>query len=181
MARKRFDDSNCSVARALNEVGDWWSLLVVLHAMYGTRRFVDFQKELGIARNILCDRLSRLVDNQVLKKVEVGEHGSRCEYRLTEKGRDLFPIVVALRQWGQKYGAEVVENPVLVDERDRLPIGPTSILSHDGRILGPADLYLVDRSKLGVRADGTFAEAGETPDRGEVVDFTRARKGRSAA
>ena len=58
---------------------------------------------------------------------------------------------------------------------------PSSILSHDGRILGPADLYLVDRSKLGVRADGTFAEAGDTPDRGEVVDFTRARNGRSAA
>ena len=56
MARKRFDDSSCSVARALNEVGDWWSLLIVLHAMYGTRRFVDFQQELGIAKNILVGK-----------------------------------------------------------------------------------------------------------------------------
>lgn len=103
MARKRFDDSNCSVARALNEVGDWWSLLIVLHAMYGTRRFVDFQQQLGIAKNILCDRLTKLVDNEVLRKVDVGEHGSRFEYRLTEKGRDLFPVVVALRQWGDKW------------------------------------------------------------------------------
>ena len=103
MARKRFDDSSCSVARALNEVGDWWSLLIVLHAMYGTRRFVDFQQELGIAKNILCDRLARLVDNEVLRKVDVGEHGSRFEYRLTEKGRDLFPVVIALRQWGDKW------------------------------------------------------------------------------
>ena len=108
MARKRFDDSNCSVARALNEVGDWWSLLIVLHAMYGTRRFVDFQQQLGIAKNILCDRLAKLVDNEVLRKVDVGEHGSRFEYRLTEKGRDLFPVVVALRQWGDKWNPSAI-------------------------------------------------------------------------
>jgi DNA-binding HxlR family transcriptional regulator len=143
MARKRFDDSNCSVARALNEVGDWWSLLVVLHAMYGTRRFVDFQKELGIARNILCDRLARLVDNQVLKKVEVGEHGSRFEYRLTEKGRDLFPIVVALRQWGDKWNPAPEQTPL--DLRDREtgePIQPITVQSSDGRPLSVRDVLV---------------------------------------
>ena len=72
MARKRFDDSNCSVARALNEVGDWWSLLIVLHAMYGTRRFVDFQQELGIAKNILCDRLARLVGQRGIEQSGCG-------------------------------------------------------------------------------------------------------------
>ena len=117
MARKRFDDSSCSVARALNEVGDWWSLLIVLHAMYGTRRFVDFQQQLGIAKNILCDRLAKLVDNEVLRKVDVGEHGSRFEYRLTEKGRDLFPVVVALRQWGDKWMPAPDGQPL--DLRDR--------------------------------------------------------------
>lgn len=143
MARKRFDDSNCSVARALNEVGDWWSLLVVLHAMYGTRRFVDFQKELGIARNILCDRLSRLVDNQVLKKVEVGEHGSRSEYRLTEKGRDLFPIVVALRQWGDKWNPSPEQAPL--DLRDRetgKPIRQIEVQSIDGQPLSVRDVFV---------------------------------------
>ena len=143
MARKRFDDSNCSVARALNEVGDWWSLLVVLHAMYGTRRFVDFQQELGIARNILCDRLSRLVDNQVLKKVEVGEHGSRCEYRLTEKGRDLFPIVVALRQWGDKWNPSPEQTPL--DLRDRetgKPIRQIEVQSIDGQPLSVRDVFV---------------------------------------
>ncbi len=143
MARKRFDDSNCSVARALNEVGDWWSLLVVLHAMYGTRRFVDFQRELGIARNILCDRLARLVDHQVLKKVEVGEHGSRCEYRLTEKGRDLFPIVVALRQWGDKWNPAPEQQPL--DLRDRetgKPIRPIEVLSVDGKPLSIRDVLI---------------------------------------
>ena len=75
MTRKRFDDMGCSVACALNEVGDWWSLLVVKQAMLGTRRFVDFQHSLGIAKNILCNRLSRLVDNGVMVRVDVGEHG----------------------------------------------------------------------------------------------------------
>ena len=84
-------------------------------------------------------------------------------------------------QWGQKYGAEVVENPVLVDERDRLPIGPTSILSHDGRILGPADLHLVERNNLGIRADGSKAEGGEPIDWGDVVQFTGGQKTKNAA
>src|SRR5699024_304801 len=87
MARKRSHDLSCSVARALDEVGDWWSLLIVKEAMIGTRRFVDFQHNLGIARNILCNRLAQLVENGVLVKRDVGEHGIRYEYRLTDKGR----------------------------------------------------------------------------------------------
>ena len=93
----------------------------------------------------------------------------------------MLPAMVALRQWGQKYGAEVVENPVLVDERDRLPIGPTSILSHDGRILGPSDLHLVDRANLGIRADGSRAEPGDGLKTSEVVHIDPARKSRDAA
>lgn len=157
MARKRFDDSSCSVARALNEVGDWWSLLVVLHAMYGTRRFVDFQQELGIARNILCDRLARLVDNEVLKKVEVGEHGSRFEYRLTEKGRDLFPIVIALRQWGDKWNPAPDQAPL--DLRDR----------ETGRTIRQVDVQDADGNPLTVRdvfvPEGTAAGEHKAPDR----------------
>lgn len=145
MARKRFDDSNCSVARALNEVGDWWSLLIVLQAMYGTRRFVDFQQELGIARNILCDRLARLVDNEVLRKVEVGEHGSRHEYRLTEKGRDLFPVVIALRQWGDKWNPSPEQGAL--DLRDRetgQPIQQMQVQSADGKPLTIRDVFMPD-------------------------------------
>ena len=143
MARKRFDDSNCSVARALNEVGDWWSLLIVLQAMYGTRRFVDFQKELGIARNILCDRLERLVSNEVLRKVDVGEHGSRFEYRLTDKGRDLFPVVIALRQWGDKWNPS--PDGQALDLRDRAsgrPIGTMQVQDADGQPLTIRDVFV---------------------------------------
>lgn len=152
MARKRFDDSSCSVARALNEVGDWWSLLVVLHAMYGTRRFVDFQQELGIARNILCDRLARLVDNEVLKKVEVGEHGSRFEYRLTEKGRDLFPIVIALRQWGDKWNpAPDQQAPLDLRDRDTgRTIRQVEVQDADGHPLTVRDVFVPEsRKKVG--------------------------------
>ena len=143
MARKRFDDSSCSVARALNEVGDWWSLLIVLQAMYGTRRFVDFQQELGIARNILGDRLNRLVDNDVLRKVDVGEHGPRYEYRLTDKGRDLFPVVIALRQWGDRYNP-CPDQPTL-DLRDRRtgqPVRQMEVLDADGNPLSVRDVFV---------------------------------------
>ncbi|MBN7768332.1 helix-turn-helix transcriptional regulator [Marinobacter daepoensis] len=142
MARKRFDDSKCSVARALNEVGDWWSLLIVLHAMYGTRRFVDFQQQLGIAKNILCDRLAKLVDNDVLRKVDVGEHGSRFEYRLTEKGRDLFPVVVALRQWGDKWNPTPEGLPLdLRDRETSQPIQQVTVQSSDGKTLTIRDVF----------------------------------------
>ncbi|RBP32531.1 HxlR family transcriptional regulator [Marinobacter pelagius] len=147
MARKRFDDSQCSVARALNEVGDWWSLLIVLHAMYGTRRFVDFQQELGIAKNILCDRLARLVENGVLRKVDVGEHGSRFEYRLTEKGRDLFPVVIALRQWGDKWNPAPDQGPL--DLRDRAtgrPIQEVQVRDADGQSLSIRDVFVPDEN-----------------------------------
>jgi len=150
MARKRFDDSQCSVARALNEVGDWWSLLIVLQAMYGTRRFVDFQQELGIAKNILCDRLARLVENGVLRKVDVGEHGSRFEYRLTEKGRDLFPVVIALRQWGDKWNPAPEQAPL--DLRDRAtgrPIQEVQVRDADGQPLSIRDVFVPEEDVPG--------------------------------
>jgi len=154
MAKKRFDDSNCSVARALNQVGDWWSLLVVLHAMYGTRRFVDFQQELGIAKNILCDRLGRLVDNGVLKKVDVGEHGSRFEYRLTEKGRDLFPVVIALRQWGNKWNP--APDDASLDLRDRTtgqPIQTVQVQNAEGEPITVRDVFVSAAPVSGTKKD----------------------------
>ncbi|QIL90330.1 transcriptional regulator [Microbulbifer sp. SH-1] len=143
MARKRFDDLGCSVACALNEVGDWWSLLVIKQAMLGTRRFVDFQGELGIAKNILCDRLSRLVDNGVMIRVDVGEHGTRYEYRLTDKGRDLFPVVVALRQWSERWNGNR-DDMQLVERSSGKPIAPVAVQSLQGAVLGVRDVLFVD-------------------------------------
>ncbi|HAB09230.1 MAG TPA: transcriptional regulator [Alcanivorax sp.] len=134
MVRKRFPDTHCSVARALNDVGDWWSLLVVKEAMLGTRRFVDFQQNLGIARNILCDRLARLLENGVLIKQDVGEHGTRYEYRLTDKGRDLFTVITALRQWSDRWNGES-GGPELVDRANGEPVPTVAVQSRDGRTL----------------------------------------------
>ncbi|MAL98235.1 winged helix-turn-helix transcriptional regulator [Hydrocarboniclastica marina] len=152
MSRKRFDDSDCSVARALDEVGDWWSLRVVLQAMYGTRRFVDFQSELGIARNILCNRLEKLVENGVLRKEDVGAHGCRFEYRLTDKGRELFPVLVALRQWGDRW-TPAPGGSLDLRCRDGLPIAPVAVQDQQGRALDIRQVVLGPR-------EGSPAKAG---------------------
>ncbi|MFO8141929.1 MAG: helix-turn-helix domain-containing protein [Marinobacter sp.] len=160
MARKRFDDSSCSVARALNEVGDWWSLLIVLHAMYGTRRFVDFQQQLGIAKNILCDRLARLVDNEVLRKEEVGAHGSRFEYRLTEKGRDLFPVVVALRQWGDKWNPAPDGAPLDLRDLDTgEPVQTVTVRNAEGQPLSIRDVFVAEDLEASSKSGGASGKA----------------------
>jgi len=105
MERKRFEDMHCSVAQCLEVVGDWWTMLVVRDAFFGVRRFDEFQERLGISRNILTQRLSWLVEQDVMEKVPYSEHPPRYEYRLTAKGRDLWPILDAMRQWGDKHAA----------------------------------------------------------------------------
>lgn len=173
--------TECGLPQALEVMGERWSFMILRASFNGLHHFEEFLSELGIARNILSNRLAKLVGHGILKRDPCADDKRKIEYRLTDKGLDLLPAMVALRQWGQKYGAEVVENPVLVDERDRLPIGPTSILSHDGRILGPKDLHLVERGRLGIRADGTTAEPDSPLERGRVVSLANHRKTQSAA
>jgi DNA-binding HxlR family transcriptional regulator len=103
--RKSFAGMHCSVAQCLEMVGDWWTMLVIRDVFIGVRRFDEFQQRLGISRNILIQRLTSLVDNGILEKRPYSEHPPRYEYRLTEKGRDLWPVLVAMRQWGDKYAA----------------------------------------------------------------------------
>ena len=173
--------TECGLPQALEVMGERWSFMILRASFNGLHHFEEFLSELGIARNILSNRLAKLVDHGILKRDPCPDDRRKIEYRLTEKGYDLLPAMVALRQWGQKYGNEVVENPVLVDERDRLPIGPTSMLSHDGRILGPQDLWLVERSNVGLRADGSRAQEGEPLTFGSVVDLDALRKKQAAA
>jgi DNA-binding HxlR family transcriptional regulator len=96
---------DCSVAQCLELVGEWWSFLIVRDALLGVTRFEEFQRRLGISRNILQARLTTLVDGGVLTKVPYSVHPPREEYRLTRKGRDLWPVVNAMRQWGDRYAA----------------------------------------------------------------------------
>ena len=105
MQRRSFEDMNCSVAQCLEVVGEWWSLLIVRDAFLGVRRFDDFQARLGISRNILNQRLLHLVDYGVLERMPYQDNPPRSEYRLTDKGRDLWQVVTAMRQWGDKWAA----------------------------------------------------------------------------
>lgn len=143
----------CGLPEALEVMGERWAFMILRAAFNGVKHFEEFLEELGIARNILSSRLVKLVEHGIFDREPCPGDRRRVEYRLTGKGMDLLPAMIALRQWGQKYGAEVMENPVLVDERDRLPIGGVAILSHDGRALGPEELNLVDRACVGVPPD----------------------------
>jgi DNA-binding HxlR family transcriptional regulator len=106
MRRKSFEEMNCSVAQTLEVVGEWWTMLIVRDSFLGVTRFDDFQRRLGISRNILADRLDHLVDRGVLTRVPYQEHPVRHDYRLTEKGRDLWLVLTAMRQWGDRWEAE---------------------------------------------------------------------------
>jgi len=103
--RKSFADMHCSVAQCLEVVGEWWSMLILRDVFLGVTRFEDIQRRLGIARNILNLRLNHLVETGVLKKVPYSDHPPRYDYRLTDKGRDLWPVLTAMRQWGDQYAA----------------------------------------------------------------------------
>jgi DNA-binding HxlR family transcriptional regulator len=114
--RKSFEDLNCSVAQCLEVVGEWWTLLIVRDAFFGVSRFDEFEERLGIARNVLTQRLERLVETGIFERVPYQEHPVRYDYRLTARGRDLAPVLTAMRQWGDRWAA---------------PDGPPVELVHD--------------------------------------------------
>jgi len=136
--RTRFDDWDCSIARTVDMLGDWWTPLVIRTAFLGARRFDDFQSALGIPRNVLTDRLRTLEDQGVLERRQYSERPPRFEYRLTEKGIDLYPVIITMMAWGDRWldwpdgppmrlvhrdTGETLD-PVLVDRRTGEPIDP---------------------------------------------------------
>ena len=118
MLPRSYDGQNCSIARALEVLGDRWTILVIRDAFLGVRRFEDFQRDLGVARNVLTDRLGRLVDEGILERVLYQERPARHEYRLTEKGIDLWPVTIALLQWGDRHYVPEAGRPRVVRHRD---------------------------------------------------------------
>jgi DNA-binding HxlR family transcriptional regulator len=112
-----YKDQQCSIAAALEVVGERWSLLIIREVLLGVRRFDALQSDLGVARNVLQTRLTRLLDQGVLEKRQYQEHPPRYEYMLTEKGLDLWPTIVALMHWGDRYAAPDAGPPVLLEHR----------------------------------------------------------------
>jgi DNA-binding HxlR family transcriptional regulator len=119
--KRDYESQNCSIARALEVVGERWTLLIVRDAFLGLRRFDEFQANLGIARNVLTDRLNRLVAEGILERVLYSRRPERFEYRLTPKGRELNVALAGLRQWGDKYVSEKPPS-VLRRRADRKPV-----------------------------------------------------------
>ncbi|CAM5602681.1 Transcriptional regulator OS=Streptomyces alboniger OX=132473 GN=CP975_04720 PE=4 SV=1 [Streptomyces alboniger] len=134
VSRTRFDDSDCPVARSVDAIGDWWSLLIVRDAFDGSRRFGEFQRGLGVAKNILTARLRTLVAGGVLESVPASDGSAYREYVLTPKGKALFPVIVALRQWGEEnFFAPGEPHSQLVDRRQGRRLRTLEVLSADGR------------------------------------------------
>ena len=148
MKRKSLCTTNCPIARALDVIGDWWSLLLVRDAFFGKRRFSEFHKSLGLAKNILCTRLQKLVSHGIFEACPASDGSTYQEYMLTEKGRRLYLVLVALRQWGENFLFNEGEVDLLLVDRDNgQPVKPLELRSQDGRLLGPADLRTVKTSE----------------------------------
>jgi DNA-binding HxlR family transcriptional regulator len=143
MRRKTFARMNCSIARALEQIGEWWTFLIVREAFMRTRRFDDFQRNLGIARNILSARLKKLVARGVLERRPAPDDSRRIEYRLTRKGRELFPVLLTLREWGDRWVVGIDRAPVVVVDRESSQPVEVRVTSRDGRLLGASDVRMV--------------------------------------
>lgn len=134
MKHASFADMHCSIARALEMIGPWWAFLILRDAFMGIRRFKEFERSLGIAKNTLSSRLKLLVDNGLLKKMPAADGSKYAEYHLTEKGKELFPILVSISQWGDKWAAhEDGPKVVIIDKRDGDPIPQQTIMDRSGK------------------------------------------------
>jgi DNA-binding HxlR family transcriptional regulator len=141
--RTSFEKAECPIARSLDALGDWWSLLIIRDAFLGFRRFGEFQTHLGCAKNILTVRLRTLVDQGILATAPASDGSAYQEYLLTPKGRGVFPVLVALRQWSEEFAGEGAGFPeVLVDRSKGQPVRRLELRAQDGRLLGDGDIRL---------------------------------------
>lgn len=147
MLGRTYDSQTCSVAGSLELIGERWTLLIIRDAFMGARRFEDFQRRTGIARNVLSGRLNLLVEEGIFAKVPYQDHPARYEYRLTEKGLDLWPLIVALVQWGDRYIYPGRAPVLLVHKRCGGAVNDRRICDTCGAKLGPRDVQA--RSGIG--------------------------------
>ncbi|QAY91245.1 helix-turn-helix domain-containing protein [Pseudomonas sp. ACM7] len=136
--------SECPVARTLEAIGDRWSLMIIRDAFDDIRRFSEFQKSLGVAKNILASRLKTLVEVGVFDVRPASDGSAYKEYVLTDKGREIFPVVVSMRQWGERFLFKPEETrSVLLDNESGQSLMPIDVRSSSGQKLGPSDCHRV--------------------------------------
>lgn len=143
MSKRSFADMNCPIAQTLDLIGEWWTLLIIRNAFCGMCRFDDFQRHLDISTNILSARLQRLVASGILLRQPAPDDGRAVEYTLTDKGRALYPVLLAITQWGETWaphpdGARLQ----LLERASGQPVAGLAAVSHDGRSLPLADIDL---------------------------------------
>jgi DNA-binding HxlR family transcriptional regulator len=139
MQRKSFGKMPCPIARSLERVGEWWSILIIRDALHGFTRFDQFQKSLNIAPNMLTRRLSALVDAGLLQRRRYSQRPPRYEYILTEMGRDFRPVIVAMFAWGNRHFAPEGASVLLIDKKTRAKADPVLVDRRSGKPLNERD------------------------------------------
>ena len=153
VARRNFSEEECPIARALDVVGDTWSILVIREAMTGVRRFNEFASRLGVAKNILADRLKKLVANGILRVVPASDGSAYSEYQITRKGIELSYVLIALRQWSNAWIPGACDATLeLVDLKNREPVKPLELHASDGRLLTLKDVTVQRKVRRAARA-----------------------------
>lgn len=144
MRRKSLTEEKCPIARCLDIIGDWWTLLIVRDALGGVTRFNDFQRSLGAAKSSLSTRLKALVDQGIFEIRPAADGSAYQEYALTSKGRALAPVLVSLAQWGLDNAFKPEEQATpLVDKKTKRPIKRVELRSSDGRVLRTSDIQFL--------------------------------------
>jgi DNA-binding HxlR family transcriptional regulator len=182
MYRKNLAAIDCSTARALDQVGEWWSLMIVRECTLGTTRFDELQKRLGIARNVLTSRLNHLIDQEIVSKVPVNGNERFYEYQLTPKGEALYPVLVALMQWGDRWTGDGAGGPIgMLEQKTGKQIAIMGPRVENGPLLGFRDIrfearpnasshvrkVIADRNRDILGVDETLTPDADTRVRGE--------------
>ena len=158
--RTSLQGDDCPIARSLDAIGDWWSMLIIRDALLGRSRFGEFQKSLGLAKNILAARLRLLVDQGILKLTPASDGSAYQEYVLTNKGRGIFPVLVALRQWSEAFDDHPDDiATIMVDRKNGRPVRKLELRAQDGRLLEAGDTALKPRPASKRRRPATNASA----------------------
>ena len=162
MRRKTLDDMKCPVARSLERVGEWWSIMILRDAFRGKTRFDEFQKSLGIAPNMLTRRLDTLVESGLLERHLYCEKPPRYEYLLTERGRDFRPVLWALVAWGNKHFPPQGETMALVDAETGEPVEPVMMDPRSGRVVRAPEFKVAEVEVPSPRAASARGEKNRT-------------------
>jgi DNA-binding HxlR family transcriptional regulator len=179
MQRKSFGPMTCPIARSLERVGEWWSILILRDALHGLTRFDQFQKSLGIAPNMLTRRLSALVDAGLLVRRRYSERPPRDEYVLTARGRDFRPILVALLAWGNKHFAPEGPSVLLVDRKTGAAIEPILVDSATGRPIKEPEYAFAPGPAARERIRRRYASSDRPPVSTALRPLPLSEKGRA--